>query len=984
MAQLLQACPTFAERLAAVEFIGAELLRQPAPLSGFLAFRETATGIMTPERLRADLEKLCVRHSQRWEAWSASAQQAIAMNRPDEARRFADFATERFPLVARTWLDLADVHRFTGDDAGEEAALVRVRQLSPDWRAPALRLASLLQRKLRGEEAVSVLRGTLAHDPLDVALRARLGEALWQMGHGDEAIACMEHAAENSPEWPSPWEQLNAWSQERREPDRALQLARRVVGQRPGDPGAHRQLARMLNDAQQPEPALAEVDVAITLAPLQVDSHDLRAFFLTILGRREEALAACAPPGWANPPYTLAGRAAWVRWQFGERKAAIAALEAVTTTHPDFSWGWRRLAEFLEAENENVRATTAAEKFAELCPDDPIAWGWLASLKIKTGDKRGAIPSLERAVRLNPNYEYALFQLLRVACESEQWDAAERALALIRRQFSKWHALQAEIILQRSRLNRDAALAALAELCAAPEHHSRELLDGVQEFADAGWLKLMERIVFQRLALPDANPETGGIWMRARLHGVTAWHGGIRRLARAGASDAVQRTAWQVYLEWLANNHKTWALRWLLFRHGPWLAAKQNTWGTVSFALAQIHARRRLVRWMRDWSDRKVEPWMLSNLAHTLIALGDRAVLRDVVHAGLRLPSDHTRASFVAWAAWLAAVEGRYEEAGGYLSHFENPHRNEFAALFAAFARARVDVNPAAATPPKFREIRDRLKEAALAYAPAMAVAYMAREHRRTLRDTARRTRSLWRWWYVIPEPFQHWRASQSTGGVLIFAVLIAMLVSAVSTLPEQTEPRDEPARRNAPVPATAEPRRTALSYAPEQPDAKMVGPQLAAAMQAAPRAKFGAAGVERAPLPYTLFRSGDRTVNFIFAAKSSSPVMTPGGEIALPGYFGAPPRVFPFETLMPGRYAVGPYDLTLVGSHRVLLGSHFQSIDARAVPGTWFRMEGTEALVVTLPGTLPPGDYALVISNGAGLGLPVVYDFEVKATSNP
>lgn len=783
IAQLVNACPGFAEREQAVEFLRGELAGQPAPTGGFLRFRLVAIGVLPPEKLAAVLEELRAARLETWEPWSACIQQAVAMGEATRAAELARAATERFPFVPRAWLDLADAHRLAGDVSAEEAALVRAREISPGWRDAAFRLSTLLQRGLRTGEAVRMLQAVLGHDPLDAGVRGRLAEVLWLDGQHEAAITAAERAAEAAPAWDEPWERLAAWWRHRGEPQRIEELARRVAAQRAGDVAARRQLARILNDRGDRAGALAEATEAARLAPLDADSHDLRAYLLALRGARDEALAACAPPALADPPASLRGRAAWVRWQFGERQGAIDAMRAVTAAHPDYAWGWQQLAEWHDALQDNGRAAEAAQKLAELRPGDATAWGWVASFKLNERDFAAAAPLLERALRLDPAYSYAAFNLLRIHAETSRWEPAEAMLASIRQHQSRWRALRCEIMLLRWRRAKDLALDRLCELARAPAEGAGELAEAADEVRGAGWQVDMERRLRPGLAEPGCNPRAAAIWMRLRLEHGTFARPRVRWLERNVTADAVRRAAWEQYLEWLSEKKERLVLRWHLWRRGPWLASADSTWASVGFVLTQFSWHRRLAQWMADWRERAgVEPWMLSNLAHALIALDRRAELAEVVAAALKLPADQTRAKFTAWAAWAAAKEGRHEAAEALLATFDGSVRNEFALLAVAQARAMVDVAtaPAEERRARFREARAALLQAANTHAGIASIGYVARDHRRTLHEIARLGASPWRWWYAVP-----WIAPRTLTvgsgvvGVIIVVVLAGLVAAA-------------------------------------------------------------------------------------------------------------------------------------------------------------------------------------------------------------
>ena len=781
MPQLLNACPEFAERVTAAEFLRDELRRQTAPETGYLKFREVATGVLSPDALSTALDELRASHPDRWEPWSACIQQAIALGRADNARDLARQAVERFPLVPRAWVDLADAHRLAADVAAEESALERARQIAPGWRDAAARLASVLQRNVRIEDAARVLQSTLAHNPLDAVTRLRLADLLWRMGRQDEAIAAAEQAAEHEPDWDQPLLRLAEWSRVRHEPERVRDMARRIVAARPGDPAAHLRFSRVLSDHEDFAAALEEATTAARLAPTDTDAHDVRAYLLAMMGRRDEAIAACEPPELqGRPAFNLQGRQAWVRWQFGERKAAIDAMVAVTTEHPDYAWGWQQLAEWRHAIGENGRAAEAAQKNAELSPNSAVAWAWVAALKIADAKKADAIPVLERVLRLDPTYGYASLQLLKLSCETLKWPQADQALALIRQHASRWHTLRCEVMYHRWRRDEAPAFAATKALCLAPKDETSELKDAAEDLLNVGWSSQLEHALREVLPLPNANPETGAIWMRARLRGETFGRPVIRRVLRCGASDATQHAAWRVYLEWLGEKKRTLHLRWHQWRRGKWLATDDLTWGTVGFVLTNLGWYRTLARWQADWRTRRtVEPWMLQNLCHALLAADNTSELAAVVTAALQRPSDHTRSTFVAWAARLAAFGGEYEQASRLLGAFENPRNNTFAKLAAGEARAVVTVAQAPENERRamFLEQRKLLREEVKPH--ARAPRYVHRDRRRALYLAARLAKSPWRWWYRIPVPSLRAPVSALYATVMVVIVVGALLAVA-------------------------------------------------------------------------------------------------------------------------------------------------------------------------------------------------------------
>jgi tetratricopeptide (TPR) repeat protein len=596
-------------------------------------------------------------------------------------------------------------------------------------------------------------------------------------------LAAAERAVARAPDYGEPWRLLEEWRAGRGERDQNLALARHIATQRAGDPAPRARLARLLSENDRHAEALAEIDAALVLAPTQADWHDLRATLLTLAGRYEEALAACAPAALgAEPPLALRGRAAWVEWMRGNRHGAIERMRALVAARPDYAFGWERLAEWLEQQGEIARATEAAEKLVQLAPDAPYPLGYVADLKIRAGNKRGAAIDLQRALRINPAYVFAAFTLLRLACEERELPEAEQALAHLRRHVSPWQALRFEIMVHRAKGDQAAAQRALRELARAPEHEAEAIHAAAQVFLDAGWLHALHTALAEMLPLPDVHPAAGTWWMRARLRAGAGPR--LRWLEQTTHHAAVRERAWCVYLEWLGDQRHAWRLRWHLWRRGTWLHARDGTWGSAGYALHSVDHARRLAAWMADWEQRAgAEPWMLNNLGHSLLSLGrDADVLRICAHV-LRRPADHTRPMFVAWGALLGALGGDLAAAGRLLATFDFKTQLVFAQIAATQARAIVTVAGASeeSRATALAAESARLKQLAAEHAGAFAHAHVRRLQRAALRTMARMAGRPWlERWYALPLwRFNH--ASQTTAAVAVGLLTLLALGTIAS-----------------------------------------------------------------------------------------------------------------------------------------------------------------------------------------------------------
>jgi tetratricopeptide (TPR) repeat protein len=704
MQQLLNSCREFGERRAAIEFLRVELGRQRTLGTFFLPFQELATGVLTPAELGAALDEFRATQPEHWQTWSACRQQALAGNRLDEAKALAEEATRRFPLLARVWLDYADVHRAQNNPDGERAALARACEISPGWIAVNVRLADLHERLLHPEDATEAIRTAMSYNPLSAELHARLGRLSWGQGRPDDALASVERALELLPTYSFAWDLLATWSLERGDPKGVLALARRLAEQRPGDHEPHLRLAREYQRLRQFSEALGETEAALRISPTEVDAHDLRALLLTQLGRYDDAKAACAPPVFgADIPTNLLGRAAFVEYHRGNRKGAIGMMRKVVDSQPEYAFGWRTLADWLEKSGEIGEAAQAAERLAAVEPRSANPLGYVAHLKTKAGDRKGAVEFFERALRIDPGYQYAAKNLLRLQCEMEHFADAERTLSLLRRHATEWSALHSELLIFRAKTDETGAQAILRVLAKAPAHATGDLTAAGEVFFEARWTAGLAGTLQSVLGEKDTNPEAGSLWMRARLK----IHKGprLRWLDRCGAGDGLRRGAYVVYINSLGAKKRHLALVWQMLWRRKWLQSADSTWAAVSYALASqgLGYRRLGIRWMRDWSARAgVQPWMLYNLAHALYTIGKDGRAGKVVEAALKLPADHTRPALVAWAAMQCALRDDFAESGRLLAHFDGQSTLKGANLIAGFAQCLVDL--AGSLPEKRKE----------------------------------------------------------------------------------------------------------------------------------------------------------------------------------------------------------------------------------------------------------------------------------------
>lgn len=684
---LLEASDTFEEKKASVAFIHDELIRQVVFGDGLLAYRTVAFEISEREELLASLREALAARPDLWHAWSAVVWQLVDMHQLDEALSLAQQATERFPLLPRLWVDLAQVHRARRERESEIKPLRRALQINPGWSRPSQLLASTHERMGNYAEAARILEQAIAAAPLDPANYGTLANVLHHLGRKDEAIQRLEHALKLEPGYDWAWDALRTWSPGKGGDNRAVILARELTQLRPGEARSWFVLAKVLSGAPLEE-RLETIDHALALNPRLTDAYDVKAIFLTDTKRYDEALAVCAPPIYGPAiPTTLRGRAAWVEAQRGRTRAAIAQMRQVVAAAPEYYWGWNMLADWLCADNDFAGAQEAARKMARLAPRSAIPLGYLADIQARSNQLDEAFTTLQRAYDIDPTYAFAGFTLFDRHLQQNKLGEAEKLLAIIKTHLPGPQATAASIRLLVKRHNQKDAFAEFHQLLTDPSASAHYLQTATTALVQGFLGREVEQALEEVLNLPQTNPEVGALWVQ-RFAARDDW-GMRKRLFRIGNTTPLGARARIAYIEALAQHGKRWLLWRLVRREENWLRANAEAWGTMGYAYVHMKRWKDTIKWLHDWPRRTdLAPWMLSNLALAYRQIGNDKAALAVNQRAIRLSPDRTTAQHRLWIVLeiallgdMPAVASRMEE---LREHELSPYENALISLIKA------------------------------------------------------------------------------------------------------------------------------------------------------------------------------------------------------------------------------------------------------------------------------------------------------------
>jgi tetratricopeptide (TPR) repeat protein len=501
LAELVQISRGRDEKREALAFIEAELRRQPHTGAALIAFVALSHQVFTEAdehlELLEKLEEFLDERPDLWQAWSVTIQQMAGLNRLEEANELAREATARFPLLAKLWLDRAQVCHAMANSEGRLDSLKEAVAVAPGWSPAARELAEAFEDAGAPEDAIAVLKRNVARSPLDPMAHGFLSEWLWEAGHSREALDRAKLALRHEPGYDWAWHAIQVWSELLEVPEEPIELARELARERPGDPRVWLRLARLLHHPRHNDEVLAALDKVVALDPRSVEAHDLRAERLAEMGRFDEALAAAKPALLLTPelPILLQGRAAWVEARRGNYAAAIPPMQALVAVDPKYVWGWHQLAEWYNETGRSQGYLEASSELVRLQPGHPVALTMRGEAKIQTGDRDGGKADLRDALKISPGYSHAAAVLFDAHLEDEEYREARQSLAVLQEHLSGPEVAVKQLQYACKTNDPDAAVEAFTEICEGPGQSPYPIQAALSEMQSAGWQERSLRVL---------------------------------------------------------------------------------------------------------------------------------------------------------------------------------------------------------------------------------------------------------------------------------------------------------------------------------------------------------------------------------------------------------------------------------------------------------------------------------------------------------
>jgi tetratricopeptide (TPR) repeat protein len=656
---LLELACSREESQEALAFIANQLKQQVTFGDGLLGYQRAAGPLLDGATILQTLQEALTQRPDLWQAWLAVAMQQRACQQQEAACALLISAINRFPLLPRLYLELAQLHLAAKHFAECREVLERSFAINPVW-VPTVRtyLESLLEEPADLAPGLALLERALLREPENSALRVWQAYLFGRVERFAEQREALEQALKEEPEHQWAWTQLHELDEREGTPEGAAALARQLVELRAGDPDAWQALADHSSDEERGA-ALRE---ALRLAPFGWAAGEGYLKWLIEQRRFDEVGAWLDGAPWhGKAPVEFELYRALAERAAGRNREAVGVLRQLLVRAENFFEGWRLLADYHDEDGEAAPYVEAARQMVALCPQLAMAHGFLGHALCAAAQAAQAEASFERAVELDAEYPFAWFQLFDLRMSRQAYIACEEMLHAM-----AVHATGPALDLRMVRVG-------LAE-----DRFAAHLREGLQRLArseaniDDVWMQAEELVLGARrehvlvqvleACLEDgsANSVAARAWLR-RQAGALVPGGLLRAFKRMLPQDHRGNLALAM-LGLLADRPADSAvLRSTCYLLREAMASDIRIWSHASYALSNHGEWYTLTSMLSDWHERDDAPaWALDNLSLGLRELARDEEAGEVSRRALALDSGNLEARL-----WLSVDHAISDDLGG-------------------------------------------------------------------------------------------------------------------------------------------------------------------------------------------------------------------------------------------------------------------------------------------------------------------------------
>ncbi|MEZ6091910.1 MAG: C39 family peptidase [Pirellulaceae bacterium] len=356
VAKLMSYCDNVEQTTESLQWVLAELIRQPINGDVLSVYRDYAEPIVPADELLATMKQAVEARRDFWPAHSAYIRQLTQMQLLDEAAAAAESATQQFPLEPETWYEQYRVAVAQGDLDLQRLALERCRLLRPGNAAVIRSLSELLCNEGNYVGARDLLQTLVGSQPFNPVNRGFLGDVLLELGEKNAALDEFKTAVTLDPEYSYGWGRIDELAGELELPDERLKISTQIISEKPHSPASWLQHAQSQMLLERFDDAHQSIDQAEAIDPYLELVHSLRARNFANEGRFEEAIKALQPAIYPTIPPFLDATRAQMLWDIGDHDQAYDLIRRTAEANPAATQFWARLEHWASLRGDHATA----------------------------------------------------------------------------------------------------------------------------------------------------------------------------------------------------------------------------------------------------------------------------------------------------------------------------------------------------------------------------------------------------------------------------------------------------------------------------------------------------------------------------------------------------------------------------------------------------------------------------------------------------
>ena len=322
-------------------------------------------------------------------------------------------------------------------------------QIKPDTVEARVNLALLLLETKRPDAALSQLRLARRTDRKNAAVSFQIAQILLEQKHPREAVEPLQSVVALAPKNPQGWATLAQTQAVLGQRDKAIAAWKRVAQLLPNDARAPLAIASLSGEQDRWGEAEKWARQAVRISRKSA-SRDPRATLVLgrVLASRQKLREAenVLRDGLKQFPDTLelGTTLSDVRWSRGDKNGALATLQSLLARVPASRDGGVPRAQLLsqiaraQAANKQPKAASQTWQIAsQTLPNNAELRSLWGESLLQSGDKKGGIAQLRRALALDPKRAELRWPLARALAASGDWKAADIEYSTMRRANAK-------------------------------------------------------------------------------------------------------------------------------------------------------------------------------------------------------------------------------------------------------------------------------------------------------------------------------------------------------------------------------------------------------------------------------------------------------------------------------------------------------------------------------------------------------------------